>query len=731
MNRLGAAILLALLLGLAAILLVNLDSDATKVLGPDGQIGAGLDTPSGRAMTVAVIGPDRNARTNAALSLVDQLRTDPMVSRVNDPIYTNALMDWVWENRLTLAPPPAEAVTSDAMAETLRRAADSFDNFAEAPLAPRYLLDPTGSFRRIIKNLSHGAPDLTLHNGILQSRDDSASLIFITLAAEPFEVARQSTLNADIQAAVAATGHIALIVGPRPTSAQISTRISHRATISAGVATILLLGWLIWLTRSASGLLRVLLPIAIGVGAAALMVQALFGAVHVLALGFGGALMGLAIDYPIHLISHSTEPQIRKARRWILLGAITTAIAFLAITVAGIEALTQIGVFVATGLVGAAATCLWLGSGFAAGRLRPAGWHPSSILMPHPVSTLAGVALIAGVALWLSPSGKPSSMVKIPGSVKADITRMGQLQDLPSGRLRIEVTGKNLTELLRAQKQLQPVLDAAQVDQVLGRWQMLVDLIPFSDVAPPTPNNVTKNLPDALAQAGLATTFAAEVSEAYTAAYTTAAAPKPIPIDLLEGSGLGTLIWRENDVLTGTVHLWNVQDPGTLAQAVIGMNNPNIRFVNQQIRIFEQLRKLTTTVLQSLGIGAVLALIFLALFRRDALQIAIATAAATALTALIISLVTGTLGIFQIVALVLVTGIGIDYGLFLRNDDDEQAFQVAASSVTRCAVTTLIAFVTMAFSGVTVLQNIGMTVSVGVLAMLVAHLLRMPRRGRG
>ena len=137
------------------------------------------------------------------------------------------------------------------------------------------------------------------------------------------------------------------------------------------------------------------------------------------------------------------------------------------------------------------------------------------------------------------------------------------------------------------------------------------------------------------------------------------------------------------------------------------------------------------TVLKSLGRGAIVGLTFLSLFCRDAPQIAIATAAATMTTALIVSAFFGTLGIFQIVALVLVAGIGIDYGLFLRNDTDERAFQVAASSVTRCAITTLIAFITMAFSGVTVLQNIGMTVSIGVVAMLAAHLLRGRERGHG
>ena len=99
-------------------------------------------------------------------------------------------------------------------------------------------------------------------------------------------------------------------------------------------------------------------------------------------------------------------------------------------------------------------------------------------------------------------------------------------------------------------------------------------------------------------------------------------------------------------------------------------------------------------------------------------------------TALIISFLTGGLGIFQIVALILVAGIGIDYGLFLRNDAENQAFRLASRSVTRCAATTLIAFATMTLSGVTLLQNIGLTVCFGVIAMMAAHLLASPREGQ-
>jgi predicted exporter len=75
-------------------------------------------------------------------------------------------------------------------------------------------------------------------------------------------------------------------------------------------------------------------------------------------------------------------------------------------------------------------------------------------------------------------------------------------------------------------------------------------------------------------------------------------------------------------------------------------------------------------------------------------------------------------------ALALVIGIGIDYGLLLTLSGDDAQFGAAARSVLLCATTTLIAFIIMAFSGVGVLEDIGTTVTIGVLAMLAASVVR-------
>lgn len=96
--------------------------------------------------------------------------------------------------------------------------------------------------------------------------------------------------------------------------------------------------------------------------------------------------------------------------------------------------------------------------------------------------------------------------------------------------------------------------------------------------------------------------------------------------------------------------------------------------------------------------------------------------AVMAMTASILVVVYGALSIFHVVAMALVVGIGVDYGIFfmeMKNEDNERS---KSSSVALCASSTLIAFIVLSFSEVQILHQIGVTVVVGLLLMLLMTL---------
>ena len=97
------------------------------------------------------------------------------------------------------------------------------------------------------------------------------------------------------------------------------------------------------------------LPLLCGFIAGTVMVAAVFGTVHVTTLGFGATLLGIAVDYPLHLLSRiqgGLEPRAAARRIWpaLLLGSATTVFAFLPLVMSSLPGLAQLGVFTVTGL---------------------------------------------------------------------------------------------------------------------------------------------------------------------------------------------------------------------------------------------------------------------------------------------------------------------------------------------------------------------------------------------
>ena len=733
MTPVRAALALAVLLGMLAAALLEIDTDARGLLGDDSGVTAALDTPEGRALTLAIIGPDPDKRTLLASRIAADLSDHPLVHRVTTApgAPSPELLDWLWRHRFVLAPPAQAAFTPDSLVSEMRRARAALVSASGGALADRYLRDPTGSFRRIVTALTEASETaLPVHRAVLQARDDSAALIFIELQDTPFDVATQAAFDADLRQRVSAGGADALLIGPRAISAEISNRIATRSKLAAAVASALLLLWLVCVVRAASAVLTCLLPLAIGFGAAALLVQVSFGSVHVIALGFGGALLGLAMDYPLHLLAHRAEPeQSNRARRYVAIGAATTAIAFLALLGSGIPAIAQIGLFGASGLIVAAACAAWL-----AGGNRPAGLRffaplKRPLVIPHKLPLLAAFALACAVVLWQLPGQTSRRLVEVAPRIVDSIERLDRMVGLPSGRYRIEVTGTTLTEILVRQARLAGTLQAARREGLITRSEMLGSHLPERPATSgfPSPETLSDTLSGLLAEAGLDPDFEDAIIAAYRAARDTPPTGPDALRPLNRFAAISGLIRADGDILRAPVRLWNIGAPERLAKAVADLGLDDIAFIDQEKSIASGLDELSARVTLWLAAGAMAGFFFLSLaVRRPAAvaEIALGCLAAGLLTALLASLLTGGLGVFHIVALTLVIGIGIDYGIFLTLSENDEQYAAAVRSVLLCAATTLIAFLTMALFGVSVLADIGMTVSIGVVVMVGVNLAR-------
>ena len=473
MNRTWVMLLALGALVALAINLVDIRSDADAVFASDALELNALDTSVGRELIIALVSSDKVTRNETARDIANMLVSEPAVTLVNvgPDVPSDAFLDWVWQRRFRLALPQPDDLTAAGLSQHLAQARASLTGIEGMVFGDLLLRDPTGSFSHLIERVANAAPGLAQDNGIWQSGDGRAALLFVTLADGDFEASEISALADRVRARAGDAGMTTYLLGPRIISSEVSAETARESTRAALIASGLLLIWLLWALRSLRTLLQAILPLACGIAAACLIVQLIFGSVHVVALGFGGVLTGLALDYSLHLMGQSGTAR-SKAERLVLLGALTTATGFLAMLGSGVLALMETGVFVATGLPIAAMLSRMIPAETAlklrappfellAWRLPLLGWVETLILV-------VGVAVIAGTS-----NNGTRPIFEPPDSISETIEAIGTMVTLPSGRHAVLVEGKDLSELIARQTELEDVLDAAVSTGDIERYAML------------------------------------------------------------------------------------------------------------------------------------------------------------------------------------------------------------------------------------------------------------------
>lgn len=707
------------LIVLASISVMGLDvqTDTISLTSRDSNDPGTPSLEVNRDMLVAVRSDDMSLRNDLSRRLVAKLRQNPLVERASHgpDAPSDAFMAWIWENRFLIAPPAPDAFETEQMIAQLEASKATFSSVEGMGVGDQLLLDPTGSYARVLLKLNRAEAAMSLSSGVWQAKNGQAAIIHVTLADHQFDAKGSQNFVTSIRSFVENEGAVALLVGAQIIAAETTIDNTRASAFATLLATGLLIAWLIWSLRSLA-VIAVFVPLAVGLATAVCIVQALYGFVHVTALGFGGALLGLALDYPIHVMGQSGTAR-HRAFRLIFLGASTTCISFLAMLGSNILALEQIGVFVATGLIAAAIVTIAM----PVPNIRKIHvisldhfvWHLP--FKPWVESTL----VVAGFAFAFSLNTTAAlTLFAPPAHVKADIDEMGQLVDLPSGRFAILVRGQSLDELLNNEKALASVLEQAISDGQLIGYKMLHQMMSphKSDLPPPAVFHEAAT--GALSGANMNVSFASRQVDAYEQAL------KAAPIrydDLLKFPETQRLALRLKETDQGWQETVQLYLPKGVARPNFTVLSRDAELVDLLAPIRHTLRTVQSQMIRWLVVGLGIGTILLALGLRSwpvAWQILRTNCAAVAVTACILILIFGGLSIFHIVAMALVVGIGVDYSIFLRNASDDPDERSAGRSVALCALSTFLAFIVLCFSNVLILNQIGLTVIIGLSVML-------------
>ncbi len=512
----------------------------------------------------------------------------------------------------------------------------------------------------------------------------------------------------------------------------------RRVTIVSILGLTLLVGFLF---RSPRLLALSMLPVAAGVLSGAACTLAFWGRIHGITLAFGASLLGVAIDYVVHLYCQHAEapsgtPQQTLERIWrpIAIGAATTLAGFLALGGSGFRALSEVAAFSVAGIIAAVATTRWivpslmpqqiqarrLRTQFADALLRAlnAGRNHRPLI--------AGFALAGLVfaCLMLPRVGWNTSFASF-ASLDADLVRedervRGRLAHLEQSRFVLSV-GDDDEAALQVNDMVHERLSALD-DSVLGGFRGVGRLLPSQQKQAAIAESIrtAPALWERLSGEAEAQGFRREALAPFQEALS---APLPAPLrweDLAE-TNLAPLVRPFHVTLGDRVgyvsFLHDVGDPDVVRDAVAGIEDAS--FVDQGAVMGEANRVFQRRALLLLIVGLAVVFVILVSRYRDLRRAAAAFVPAVLAACVTVATLTAVgvrLDLISLTALLMVVSIGVDYGVFLVDAEahGDRDVRAALLSVSVACVSTVLGFGVLALSKFPILFSIGLTAGVGV-----------------
>lgn len=504
------------------------------------------------------------------------------------------------------------------------------------------------------------------------------------------------------------------------------------------LAAVLLLVWLAF--RSLRPIVLVALSLFIGMAAALSATALVFGSVHLITLVFGASLVGVAEDYGIHWFATrqgraGIEPRalMRRLLPGMVLALATSVLAYAALGIAPFPGLRQMALFSAVGLLAAFLTvaCWFPVLDRTAMPDNRFSQHVAASLARWPrlrasrralaLWALVTVACAAGLAQLRTSDDVRQLQNALPTLVQAQRT-LGSLLGLPSPAQFYIVQADTAEALLQREEALKARLEPLVGEGRLGGWSALSDWVP----------SVQRQAADAALSAQAETAVLAGVNAALgeTLARPAFAAQ---PLTLAQWlahpvSGPARVLWLGEAVgrPTSVMMLRGLHDTSLLpALAAAAQGLEGVRWVDKAADIGALLGRyrVSMTELLMLAHGAVLLALYWR-FGRAAWRAWLPALLASVITVALLGALGQPLQLFNVLALLLLLGVGVDYGIFLlehRNDGS------AWLAVVLGAGSTWLSLGLLALSATPALRAFGLTLLLGIaLVTLLAPCMRPP-----
>ena len=630
----------------------------------------------------------------------------------------------------------------------LRGALDAGLENLLSPVSPfeKQLLttDPTGALRRIIDSLQPPNPNPRSRDGARDSVDELQTFLLAESVADGTDLAAQEHVAAVIEAAFAATSagtDTALVVtGPPAFAVAAKARIEREAlALSVGSAVLLIL-ILLLVFGSVSRVLLISVPLAGAVLIATAVTTVIWGSIHGISLAFGATLLGVALDYPVHLFGHARPGELLAQsvpRVWptLRLGVLTTVLGFTAMLTADFPGIQQLAVFSISGLLSAALMTRYLLAPLVAGQTQRAprlrgvadalGRSLAIVWWLPPVIVVAALALA-----WRDPTALFASRVDalspVPLSLVAQDRSTRAAMGLGDPGYALLVSGVTIDTMLQRQEALRPILQQAIDDESLRSYDMAALVLPSAALQRTRRDELPEEetLRARIDQAREGLPYRPDAFRVFEDDVAVSKQLRVLDDSAFTGTLLGTrldsLVRREADAVIGMVSLTGLARHEAFEQMLQDMNREGVLFIDIQASTSDLVNAYRDDILarSALALLFIAAILAIALRDRGRLLRVLLPVLGSILTAAAFPVLLGqSLNLFHLVSLLLVVGIGLDYALFFsRCSADALESLATRHSLFVCALSTVTVFAVLSLSRIPVLSSIGVTVATGAVS---------------
>ncbi len=758
-----AQIVAVLVLGTYCVLNLEIGTDLSHFM-PDrnrselAEVSSRLtDSVFTRTMVLSIGSDDLEKSIAATAELTQALRGQPEVAWVRSGLDSAQLEDiykLYFPHRVSfLSDRPEREIPAMLADDALREKARELKAALASPvsglltrIAPE---DPLSSFRTLFERFRRDDDSLKIVDGQLVTRDERFAIAMLGTHASAFESGPQSQLLSKIQARFDAIAEreganlmLEMIGANRFAVAAEQSIKSDVYLIGAcsfiGVATLFFLfigGWRAFLIVSVPPWVGILVATSVGL--------VWLGRLDGLTMAFGASLMGIAIDYSNHVLIHhrlgppgeTPSDTVRRIRPSLMLGAITTVASLGGLALTSFPAFREMSFFAGVGVAAAlwaslyplrgllrfspalpqrsATTAAWLGRQF--GRLERA--PRLLLLIPLAVVPLAAVAL--PMLEWNDDMSKLTSFPK--ELIEQDRRVRNRVSSIDTGRFAIGIASdeKGAVELSdRIHERLVAAVEAGEIDG----HRSLHDLLWSEDLQRRNWQAVRAepDLDSRLDAAFVAEGFRPGSFRAFGEAIA-GGPPVALKLDDLMNSALGDMLapytFPLGDGVAVVTYLEGLSEPEALRARLSALEH--VYVLDQSSFVNDIYAEFRTSTLRQIVVGGFLVLVILVVRYRNWRKTLAAFLPAAIVAVLLLSIfaLAGVKANFlHAMSLIMVMGMGVDYGVFLADsaNDDESVGATMLSLLMSC-LTTVFVFGTLAISSQPSLRAIGMTTGLGVL----------------